>query len=47
MLEDIKKQFFTGENEKFDPNDYVDKLALIYLGVIFITCIMLKAMSVI
>jgi hypothetical protein len=47
MIERIKQQFFTGENEKFDPNDHVDKFALIYLAIIFVFSILLKAMGVI
>lgn len=47
MLEDIASKYFTNEDGVFDPNEHVDKFALIYAAVIFFSCLAFKAMGVI
>jgi hypothetical protein len=41
------EKYFANDDGKFDPNDHVDKIAMIYLGIIFVSCILLWAMGVI
>ncbi len=41
------ENYFSNDDGKYDPNDHIDKFALIYLAIIFVSCIMLRAMSVI
>jgi hypothetical protein len=41
------EKYFANDNGKFDPNDHIDKFALIYLVIIFVSCIMLRAFGVI
>ncbi|HEY3274607.1 MAG TPA: hypothetical protein VGJ92_12620 [Methanocella sp.] len=41
------EKYFSNDDGKFDPNDHIDKFALIYLGIVFISCIMMRAMGVI
>lgn len=47
MFEGIIKKYFTNEDGVFDPNEHVNKFALIYAGIIFASCIILKAMGAI
>ena len=47
MLEDIQKKYFSNDDGDFDPNDHMDKFAMIYLAVLFVFSIALKAMGVI
>lgn len=47
MIDKIQKKYFTDDDGKFDPNDHVDKFALIYLVVVFSFCITIKAMGII
>lgn len=41
------EKYFTNDDGKFDPNDHIDKFALIYLAIIFVSCIALKLMGII
>jgi hypothetical protein len=41
------EKYFANDDGRFDPNDHVDKFALIYVGIIFITCIILRVMGII
>jgi hypothetical protein len=45
--ESFLEKYFGNDDGKFDPNDHIDKFALIYLAIIFISCIMLRVMGVI
>ena len=47
MFETIGKRFFTNDDGKFDPNEHIDKFALIYLGIVFVSCIVLRGIGVI
>ncbi len=41
------EKYFANDDGKFDPNDHIDKFALIYLAVIFISCVMLRVLGII
>jgi hypothetical protein len=41
------EKYFANDDGKFDPNDHIDKFALIYLAIIFISCIFLRLFGVI
>jgi hypothetical protein len=41
------EKYFANDDGKYDPNDHIDKFALIYLAIIFVSCVMLRAMGVI
>jgi hypothetical protein len=41
------EKYFGNDDGKFVPNDHMDKFALIYLGIIFITCVTLRLIGVI
>lgn len=41
------EKYFANDNGKFDPNEHVDKFAMIYLAIIFVSCIALRAFGVI
>ncbi len=41
------EKYFANDDGKFDPNDHIDKFALIYLAVIFVSCIFLRLFGVI
>lgn len=47
MLDKITKKYFSNDDGYFDPNENMDKFALIYVSVLFVFCIALKAMGVI
>jgi hypothetical protein len=40
------EKYFSNDDGKFDPNDHIDKFALIYLAIIFVSCIMMRAIGV-
>jgi hypothetical protein len=41
------EKYFSNDDGIFDPNDHIDKFALIYLGIVFISCILLRVLGVI
>lgn len=47
MFENVVRKYFTNDDGMFEPNEHVDKFALVYLFIIFILCITLKALGVI
>jgi hypothetical protein len=47
LFHTIGMKYFSNDDGKFEPNDYVDKFALIYLIIIFVTCVGLKVIGVI
>jgi len=47
MFEEIKKKYFANDDGDFDPNENIDKFALIYMAVLFVFSIALKAMGII
>ncbi|HMK46559.1 MAG TPA: hypothetical protein VK436_08020 [Methanocella sp.] len=47
MLEEIKKKYLSNDDGDFDPNEHMDKFALIYMAVLFVFSIALKAMGII
>ncbi len=47
MMDDIVKKYFANDDGKFDPNENMDKFALIFMATLFVFCLALKAMGVI
>jgi hypothetical protein len=41
------EKYFANDDGKFDPNDHMDKFALIYLAIVFFSCVMFRALGVI
>jgi hypothetical protein len=41
------EKYFGNDDGRFEPNDHIDKFALIYLAIIFVTCISLRIMGII
>jgi hypothetical protein len=41
------EKYFANDDGKFDPNDHIDKFALIYLGIVFISCVILRLIGII
>jgi len=39
--------YFGNDDGKFDPNDHIDKFALVYLAVVFLSCVMLRVLGII
>jgi hypothetical protein len=46
-MQSFLETYFANDDGKFDPNDHIDKFALIYLGIVFMSCIMLRVLGVI
>jgi len=40
------EKYFANDDGKFDPNDHIDKFALIYLGIVFVSCVMLRLFGI-
>jgi len=47
QVQSFLETYFANDDGKFDPNDHIDKFALIYLGIIFVTCIALRGIGII
>ena len=47
MLEDIVNRYFVNDDGKFDPNDHIDKFAIVYLAMILVSCIVLRVLGII
>jgi hypothetical protein len=41
------EKYFTNDDSKFDLKDHIDKYALIYLGVVFVSCVLLRLFGII
>ncbi|HUL61952.1 MAG TPA: hypothetical protein VLT35_02725 [Methanocella sp.] len=41
------EKYFANDDGKFDPNDHIDKFALVYLAVVFLSCVMLRVLGII
>ena len=39
--------YFGNDDGRFDPNDHIDKFSLIYLGIVFISCVALRIIGII
>ncbi|WP_158308907.1 hypothetical protein [Methanocella arvoryzae] len=46
LIDNIVSEF-SNDDGKFDPNENMDKFALIYMATLFVFCLVLKAMGVI
>ncbi|OPY30573.1 MAG: hypothetical protein A4E28_00221 [Methanocella sp. PtaU1.Bin125] len=47
QVQTFLEKYFANDDGKFDPNDHIDKFAMIYLAIIFVTCIALRGMGII
>lgn len=43
----LLEKYFANDDGRFDPNDHIDKFAIIYFAIIFVSCIVLWIMDVI
>jgi hypothetical protein len=46
-MQSFLETYFSNDDGKFDPNDHIDKFALIYAGIIFISCVALRVIGII
>jgi hypothetical protein len=46
-MDDLVMKYFANDDGKFDPNENMDKFALIFMATLFVFCLALKAMGVI
>lgn len=47
LIDNLTKKYFSNDDGKFDPNENMDKFAMIYMATLFVFCLALKAMGVI
>ncbi len=47
MMDKFQKKYFSNDEGLFDPNEHIDKFAMIFIATLFVFCIALKAMGVI